>query len=85
MKQKYGDDFEYEISCDQMCGKGHFSMRGTIVVESQAEYNVWLKKQTPQYQLANASPASPANVPVSAGDSTKPQQTIADTTRTTKN
>jgi cytochrome c oxidase subunit 2 len=41
MKAKYGDDFEYELSCDQMCGKGHFSMRGVIVVESQAEYNVW--------------------------------------------
>ncbi|RYZ44647.1 MAG: cytochrome c oxidase subunit II, partial [Chitinophagaceae bacterium] len=36
MKAKYGDEFTYEISCDQMCGAGHFSMRGTIIVESQA-------------------------------------------------
>ena len=23
-------DFEYEISCDQMCGKGHYTMKGVI-------------------------------------------------------
>ena len=25
-------DFEYEISCDQMCGRSHFSMKGTVQV-----------------------------------------------------
>ena len=81
MKQKYGDDFEYEISCDQMCGKGHFSMRGVIIVESQAEYNVWLKKQTAQYSLAMAgTTGDPAIVPGTSGDSTKPQQGTPDTT-----
>ena len=70
MKQKYGDDFTYEISCDQMCGRGHFSMRGTIIVESQAEYNVWLKKQTPQYVLANQAEKGNPTVPSPSGDST---------------
>ena len=33
MKEKTGNpDFVYELSCDQMCGKGHWSMRGVIVV-----------------------------------------------------
>ncbi len=49
MREKYGPEFNYEISCDQICGKGHFSMRGTIVVESQAEYNAWLASLTPTY------------------------------------
>src|SRR5690606_20478571 len=31
-KEMWGEDFAYEISCDQMCGKGHYSMRGTITV-----------------------------------------------------
>ncbi len=53
MKEKYGEDFNYEISCDQMCGSGHYGMRGVVIVESQAEFNVWLAKQTPQYVLAN--------------------------------
>jgi len=60
MKEKYGDDFTYEISCDQMCGKGHFSMRGTIVVESAAEFKIWQAKQTPQYVTATGGGATPA-------------------------
>ena len=63
MKEKYGQDFTYEISCDQMCGQGHFSMRGTIVVESEAEHKVWLAKQTPQYITANGGSAAPAAAP----------------------
>ena len=50
MKQRTGNpNFVYEISCDQMCGKGHFSMRGVIVVEKEEEYKKWLAAQTPEY------------------------------------
>lgn len=50
MKKKTGNpDFTFEISCDQMCGKGHFSMRGVIIVESEAEYKAWLAQQKPEY------------------------------------
>jgi cytochrome c oxidase subunit 2 len=50
MKKRTGNpNFVYEISCDQMCGKGHFSMRGVIVVESEADYNKWLASQKPEY------------------------------------
>lgn len=80
MKQKYGEDFAYEISCDQMCGAGHYSMRGTIIVESQAEYNVWLKGQQAQYALAMAGEqGSPQIVPGTSGDSTQQQQTTPST------
>jgi len=53
MKKKYGEDFTYEISCDQMCGRGHFSMRGTIVVETKEEFDRWMATQKPQYLVAN--------------------------------
>lgn len=50
MKVRSGNpNFVYEISCDQMCGKGHFSMRGVIVVESEADYKKWLATQEPEY------------------------------------
>jgi cytochrome c oxidase subunit II len=52
-KKKWGEDFVYEISCDQMCGKGHYSMRGTIVVETQEEFDRWLIMKQPQYLAAN--------------------------------
>ena len=51
-------DFVYEISCDQMCGQGHWSMRGVIVVETQEEYDAWMASKTPQYLVANP-PATP--------------------------
>jgi len=54
MKEKTGNpDFVYEISCDQMCGKGHWSMRGTIIVETQEEFDMWLAGKKPQYLVAN--------------------------------
>ena len=60
MKEKYGDDFNYELSCDQMCGAGHYTMRGVVIVESQAEFNVWLAKQQNPYEAANTYPTTPA-------------------------
>jgi cytochrome c oxidase subunit 2 len=50
MKKRTGNpNFVYEISCDQMCGKGHFSMRGVIIVESEEDYKKWLASQKPEY------------------------------------
>jgi cytochrome c oxidase subunit II len=54
MKKITGNpDFVYEISCDQMCGKGHWSMRGLIIVESQAAFDLWMSGQKPQFLVAN--------------------------------
>ncbi len=65
MKEKTGNpNFVYEISCDQMCGKGHYSMRGTIIVETQAEYDAWMQMQQSYYAANNAAPeAAPATAP----------------------
>jgi len=68
MRTETGDpEFVYEISCDQMCGQGHFRMRGTIVVESQEEFDLWMAKQKPKFYLAhpeldpNAAPKDTTN------------------------
>ena len=75
MKEKTGNpDFVYEISCDQMCGQGHWSMRGTIIVETQEEFDRWIFSQTPQYFVAfpNENPgAKPADTIKVAGDAGK--------------
>jgi len=66
MIKKTGDpDFVYELACDQLCGNGHYSMRATIIVETQAEFDKWEAAQKPQYKLAMES-ETPA-----ATDSTK--------------
>lgn len=68
-KQMTGNpDYTYELSCDQMCGAGHFSMRAVIVVETQKEFDEWAAKQKSQYELAHTS-ATPAATPATA-DST---------------
>lgn len=53
MKEKTGNsNFEYEISCDQMCGNAHYSMKGIIKVVSQASYDEWMRMQKPYYLTA---------------------------------
>jgi cytochrome c oxidase subunit II len=50
MRKKMGSpDFDYEISCDQMCGRGHFSMRGIVKVVTEEEFILWRAKQKPNY------------------------------------
>jgi cytochrome c oxidase subunit 2 len=69
MKKKLGNpDFEYEISCDQMCGKGHYTMRGVVKVVTNEEYRIWLAKQKPNYAMVQSE--APAAAPA-AQDSTK--------------
>ncbi len=52
MKKKLGNpDFEYEISCDQMCGRGHYTMRGIVKVVTHQEFVLWMAKQKTNYAL----------------------------------
>jgi cytochrome c oxidase subunit 2 len=71
MREKYGADFNYEISCQEMCGKGHYSMRGTVIVETQAEYDAWIASKQPQYVAAmgggQATPATTDSTAAAAG------------------
>lgn len=36
---------EFEILCAEYCGVGHFNMRGKVVVQPEAEYDLWLAQQ----------------------------------------
>jgi cytochrome c oxidase subunit 2 len=79
MREKTGNpNYVYEISCDQLCGNGHYSMKGIIEVVEQEEYDLWLAKQKPQYYTAfpekdpdaTKAAAADASGKVSAKDST---------------
>lgn len=77
MKEKTGNpDFTYEISCDQMCGSGHYSMRGVIVVETQEEYDKWVAAQKSTYSLTHADAAAPA-APAGEAKADSTQKTVA--------
>jgi len=61
-------EFVYEISCDQMCGSAHYTMRGIITVVTQVEYDLWLAKQKSKYSQINEANQPAPNQP--AKDST---------------
>jgi cytochrome c oxidase subunit II len=48
---------EYEISCSQLCGLGHFRMRGFLNIQSAADYQKWMSDQ--QKDLQPAATATP--------------------------
>ncbi len=35
----------YQIACAQLCGVGHYTMRGNVTVESQSAFDTWLSQQ----------------------------------------
>jgi cytochrome c oxidase subunit 2 len=39
---------EYEITCSQLCGLGHFRMRGFVTIQSQADFTKWFDEQEKQ-------------------------------------
>lgn len=48
MRNKLGnDEFDYEIACTEICGRGHFSMRKVIKVVEPDEFIKWKLKQKP--------------------------------------
>lgn len=36
---------KFEIACAQLCGLGHYRMKGYLTVESEADYEKWLDEQ----------------------------------------
>jgi cytochrome c oxidase subunit 2 len=49
----------YEILCEELCGTGHFAMRGKVVVDDQAAYGAWLATQ-PTFAQTQARPVGNA-------------------------
>ncbi len=38
-------EFDYILLCNKICGKSHYNMQMKIIVETQEEYDTWLKTQ----------------------------------------
>jgi len=46
MREKTGNpEFGYEISCAQLCGLGHYRMRGYLTVHTAEGYQAWMDEQ----------------------------------------
>ena len=56
MRDEVGNqNFNYELACTEICGRGHFSMKMTVIVEEEEQYEAWKRsqeawlKQNPDY------------------------------------
>lgn len=38
-------EFDYYLLCNKICGASHYNMQMKIVVESEEDYNAWIKEQ----------------------------------------
>ena len=52
---------EYEITCSQLCGLGHFRMRGFVTVQTAADFQKWTDDQ--EKELKGAAAPTPTATP----------------------
>ena len=50
---------EYEIACSQLCGLGHFRMRGFVTIQAAGDYQKWFDDQEKELRPAAATPTAP--------------------------
>ena len=46
---------QYEIACSQLCGLGHFRMRGFVTIQSAADYQKWYDDQEKELRPATTT------------------------------
>jgi len=78
-KYKRYEEFEYILACAELCGKGHFSMKKTVEIVTEEEYQAWLETQNSFYE---ANIKGKENAP-EIGES-KSEDTSEDLTTTTR-
>jgi cytochrome c oxidase subunit 2 len=49
----------YEIACSQLCGLGHFRMRGFVTIQSAADFQKWMDDQEKELRPAVATTTAP--------------------------
>jgi cytochrome c oxidase subunit II len=67
-----------EVICGQLCGLGHYGMKGTLVVDTPQDYEAWLKERAELAGSAQcAQSPSPSPSPGAPQPENKPPQPAA--------
>jgi cytochrome c oxidase subunit 2 len=54
MRTRTGNpDFQYEIACAQLCGLGHYRMRGFVTVQTAKEFDKWMAEKVKELSAPN--------------------------------
>jgi cytochrome c oxidase subunit II len=84
MRDELGNpNFNYELACAEICGRGHFSMKMSVVVEDEESYEKWKAsqeawlKQNPDY-LKKVPEALKEAAMIKAGMQKDPGSTVAE-------
>src|SRR5438128_2753650 len=65
----------YDVICAQLCGLGHYGMKGTLVVDTPQDYQAWLKERA---ELAGGTQgAAPSPSPGAQQPQNKPPAPVA--------
>ena len=48
-------EFDYVLLCNKICGSAHYNMQIKVIVETQEEYDAWLKEQETFKTLVSAN------------------------------
>jgi cytochrome c oxidase subunit 2 len=46
----------YDIVCAELCGWGHYKMRGRLTLEKRADFDRWLKSKWDEQNVAAFAP-----------------------------
>ena len=50
---------EFEVLCEELCGIGHFAMRGLVIVDEPADYDAWYASLPTYAEVAARLPGDP--------------------------
>ena len=53
-------EFDYILLCNKICGKSHYNMQMKIIVETEEEYNAWMKDQSTFAETVMKDDTAPA-------------------------
>jgi cytochrome c oxidase subunit II len=57
MRTRTGNpEFQYEIACAQLCGLGHYRMRGFVTVQNAEDFQKWMDEKVKEQADAGADP-----------------------------
>jgi cytochrome c oxidase subunit II len=62
---------DWEIACAQLCGLGHYRMRGQLFVHTKPDFESWMAKSAPE------NPATPAANPVPEATPAQPTHPVS--------
>ena len=57
MRTRTGNaEFQYEIACAQLCGLGHYRMRGFVTVQTAEEFQKWMDEKATEQAESESDP-----------------------------